>query len=667
MQEFVGNIVGVAFSPDGHLGHRRLLRPHDPALGPRRGQGAQEVRGARRMPQPRGLLAADGHHAASASWDRTIRLWDLDAGKELRKFEGHTGVVFGLAFAADGRRLVSGGWDHTARLWDVATGKELRKLEGHAAEVGDVAFSSDGRRVLTGSNDQTLRLWDLESGRELAGTWTTGQHRLGRRPFARRPPRPPRRTTTTSPSGTSLQASRSSSSRVMPIRSRACRSHPTAARPSPPDATACCGSGACPPCPPARGRLPAPAPRRSPPPGRRRCWRRPPRPAGGSTPTPTATGSGNSSSRSTRPSAAAPALTEIETGTDERPSRFAKVVLNSQRLGFDGVRFKAPATGPRRDMQWEFIMPAVENDRGRTMKSWYIMALSGDMMGFRNYVLGDDQPIEGVDLPKKFHVVQNLVDAQVRPGNEYLIWFSFELDAPAVPSYVKIDLVPPAPETQKRLDATAAALRRTFELPESACGLGISRDGHTAYIAAGSSVSTGDVESGRVQKRWDGPAGNVRTVAFAPDGKHAAAGCGDGKILIVDLDAGKELRPARGTRGPFAAWRSCPTASGSSRAPRTTRHGSGTRPRASRSASSRATPTRCSAWPSPPTATASPRARASATRWRRSGHRHRQAPRRGSRGTPRRCTPWRSRPTARPCSPAARTPRCGSTTLPPAG
>lgn len=247
--------------------------------------------------------------------------------------------------------------------------------------------------------------------------------------------------------------------------------------------------------------------------------------------------------------AAAPGLTEVAVGSAEQPAPFTRVMLNSQRLGFDGLRFKAPASGPRQDMKWEFIMPAVDNDRGRAMEAWYIMPLEGEMIGFTGYSLGKDEPVEGVDLTKKYHVVQQLGHGQIRPGGEYLIWFSFEAGSPEIPTYVKMDLVAPHPEVQARIQASEAALQRTFELPESACGLGASPDGRRVLMAAGSTVYSGDVETGQVAKRWDGPAGNVRAVAFSPDGKLAAVGCGDGKVLLVDVEAGKELHACVGHTG----------------------------------------------------------------------------------------------------------------------
>jgi WD40 repeat protein len=112
------------------------------------------------------VLAPDGKTVATAGEDKTIRLWALDTGKELRRFEGHKDHVPGLAFAPDGKTLASASFDRTVRLWSVADGKELKQLTGHAGQVWSVAFSRDGQTLASGGGEG-VSLWDLATGKKV--------------------------------------------------------------------------------------------------------------------------------------------------------------------------------------------------------------------------------------------------------------------------------------------------------------------------------------------------------------------------------------------------------------------------------------------------------------------------------------------------------------------
>src|SRR5262249_24300021 len=119
-------------------------------------------------------MAPDGKTFASASGDKTVRVWELATGKVLFRLEGHTEPVVQVAFSADGKSLASAGTDGTVRLWDPATGKEGRRFEGHVNVVWGVAFSPAGRRVTSGSSDGTIRLWDTATGKEVRRIYMEG-------------------------------------------------------------------------------------------------------------------------------------------------------------------------------------------------------------------------------------------------------------------------------------------------------------------------------------------------------------------------------------------------------------------------------------------------------------------------------------------------------------
>lgn len=86
----------------------------------------------------------------------------------LRVLEGHMGSVTAVALTPEGRQAASASEDRTLRVWDLGTGQTLYTLEGHTGQVHDVAVTPDGRHAVSASGDRTLRVWDLLSAREIA-------------------------------------------------------------------------------------------------------------------------------------------------------------------------------------------------------------------------------------------------------------------------------------------------------------------------------------------------------------------------------------------------------------------------------------------------------------------------------------------------------------------
>src|SRR5262249_54144765 len=80
---------------------------------------------------------------------------------EIRVLAGHAQPVEAVAFAPDGRTALSASWDRTLRLWDMHTGQTLRTFTGHSKAVHAVAFLPGGRQALSASWDRTVKLWDV--------------------------------------------------------------------------------------------------------------------------------------------------------------------------------------------------------------------------------------------------------------------------------------------------------------------------------------------------------------------------------------------------------------------------------------------------------------------------------------------------------------------------
>ncbi|MDT7687691.1 MAG: hypothetical protein QOE46_450 [Acidobacteriota bacterium] len=107
----------------------------------------------------------DSRLVASGSADNTVRLWETETGRELRRLAGHTLYVRAVAFDPGGRLLASGSADGSVRVWDVATGAEVKTLRGVGGVIS-LAFSPDGRALAAGTMEKTIKLFDTAAWTE---------------------------------------------------------------------------------------------------------------------------------------------------------------------------------------------------------------------------------------------------------------------------------------------------------------------------------------------------------------------------------------------------------------------------------------------------------------------------------------------------------------------
>ncbi|KAH9965025.1 U4/U6 snRNP-specific spliceosomal protein [Lactifluus volemus] len=108
-------------------------------------------------------LHPSGNYAASASFDTTWRLWDINTSKEILLQEGHSREVYAVEFQDDGALAASAGLDAIGRVWDLRTGRTAMVLDGHVEGILTMAFSPNGYQIATGASDDTIRIWDMRS------------------------------------------------------------------------------------------------------------------------------------------------------------------------------------------------------------------------------------------------------------------------------------------------------------------------------------------------------------------------------------------------------------------------------------------------------------------------------------------------------------------------
>ncbi len=124
---------------------------------------------------PRQRLLAAAVVLACLAVPALIVFWffQLHAVREVQRFEGHEKPVTAVALSADGKLVLSAGLDRTLRVWDAETGKELRRLEGddgHKQPVYSVLFAPEGRLALAISEDRAT-LWDVDAGKLVNGIY----------------------------------------------------------------------------------------------------------------------------------------------------------------------------------------------------------------------------------------------------------------------------------------------------------------------------------------------------------------------------------------------------------------------------------------------------------------------------------------------------------------
>ena len=97
------------------------------------------------------------------TWIWNVDLESPEFGQHLVTLTGQEWLVLNIAISPDGKTGLSASWDETIRLWDLDTGACLRTFEGHVGEINAVKYSPDGHYAFSCGGDEKVRMWHLES------------------------------------------------------------------------------------------------------------------------------------------------------------------------------------------------------------------------------------------------------------------------------------------------------------------------------------------------------------------------------------------------------------------------------------------------------------------------------------------------------------------------
>ena len=118
-------------------------------------------------------FSPDSRLLASASTDKSNKLWNVASGREIRTVPS-VAIETGLALWRSvpmAAYWASGSWDKTVKIWEVETGHEIETLAGHTRHIYTVAFDRDGQWLASGSEDGKIKLWKVRAlGRQSAET-----------------------------------------------------------------------------------------------------------------------------------------------------------------------------------------------------------------------------------------------------------------------------------------------------------------------------------------------------------------------------------------------------------------------------------------------------------------------------------------------------------------
>ena len=103
-------------------------------------------------------FSPDGKYLASGAADKFVKVIELDTGKIVRQFEGHTHHVLGVSWNRNERTLASAGADNVVKIWDFVKGEKTKTIAGFDKEVTAISFVGYSDQALAASGDAKVRL-----------------------------------------------------------------------------------------------------------------------------------------------------------------------------------------------------------------------------------------------------------------------------------------------------------------------------------------------------------------------------------------------------------------------------------------------------------------------------------------------------------------------------
>jgi len=161
-----GSIYATAFSIDGRLA---FSLADDQSLRVWEVDSGREVKKYKMISDHVKALTVspNGYWVVTGDGKKGLKLWDVATGKKIQRFKGHDRQVNSLAFSADGKLLLSAGNDKKIKIWDIKTSRLIRELRGHSKKINRAVFSTDGKYIASASDDKKIILWDAQTGRKL--------------------------------------------------------------------------------------------------------------------------------------------------------------------------------------------------------------------------------------------------------------------------------------------------------------------------------------------------------------------------------------------------------------------------------------------------------------------------------------------------------------------